>query len=1220
MTSEGHYAGMPPAEATSGGPTSDDFPPDADGRRAAGRASAQPPADGFPSSYAPPPQATPNGGSPFVVPAVSTFGSGSDAARPATPSGTSYGSARVPQPEAENGSLPQRGASPYGSVSPGAAASTYGTGAPNAASSPFAPPGSSDSPFVPASGNAPEPPRSAWAPQQAPAPADGGNPFPLPQRTPAAVDPATIGEFDGFAAGTPGRGTVPPPPPPPPLSPASQATGPEADPAMGRPPGLSAFGDQRVRVPGATLGDLPGAPPAVRPRTGDSGGFPQRGAGPDEGSGFPLRGSNPDEGSGFPLRGGNSDEGSGFPLRGGNPDEGSGFPLRGGGFPTRRGESGGFPLRGAATVPPAPPMGEPKSELPAAQPPAPVTDLPIRSQHAPFGPPAGSAQPEGSFSAFGPPPGASPDEQPSDPYGRRPASPDEQSGDPYGRRLAASAAEQPSDPYGRRPAAIPDEQGDPFGRRPAANADQQGDPFGRRPAANADQQGDPFGRRPGGDQPSAAEPGRAGLPDPFGRPAPGEPSPGSGGPAFGSARPQAGSPFDQPAPAGSPFEPPAAPFAGDQPVYGSARPASPAAYESAPPAAQFGSEASPLGQGDAEEAPPFAARPFGERPVSGSAAPYGERPVSGSAAPYGERPASGSAKPFGERPYGERPASGSAAPYGERPASPFGEPPAPFAERPAASESPFGERPGSAAAAFGERPASPAPFGERPASPAPFGERPATPFQPEQPAFGAAPDAQDEHTLYRRPETQDGGYPQRVPGASLGAAPAGSPIVAESRNGSVPAPRDPAEHPAAVGSARPVTASASVPSASRVAPVDPGEIPPPVAAPQARVYGRPAEPADEEPPSEEFDDRPAPGAFAAPGGFGSPAYPQNPGAHNGPGAEPSQGIAPQSPARATARASASARVAPPSDFPSSGTPGEQPPFGGEPPRAQPPFGAASNPAPSGPQPGGPAFGEFINPAPSGPQPGGPAFGEFINPAPSGPGNGYPPEQYSELTTDIAGRDNPYAPPAAFPPSPNGTSPFPAQGSPFPPPSPNGTSPYPAQGPTGGGPNGMSSNGMGPNGMGPNGIGPDFSGAASRATVTPPSPDDTTNWPSRPDQGRFDQFKPATDGVPAKPNAPRVRMLPILIAVVVGAVLLLGVALGVVYLVAGDKSKAISVSTGDCVKRDGNAAVKADCGDASAFTVVSIVDDHSKCEDAKQPYVQNPTSDGKTQILCLKPKS
>jgi hypothetical protein len=138
-------------------------------------------------------------------------------------------------------------------------------------------------------------------------------------------------------------------------------------------------------------------------------------------------------------------------------------------------------------------------------------------------------------------------------------------------------------------------------------------------------------------------------------------------------------------------------------------------------------------------------------------------------------------------------------------------------------------------------------------------------------------------------------------------------------------------------------------------------------------------------------------------------------------------------------------------------------------------------------------------------------------------------------------------------------------------------------------------------------------------VTPPSPDDTTNWPGPAEQGRFDQFRPDA-AAPAKPETPRVRMLPILIAVVLGAMLLLGIALGIVYLVAGDKSKAISVSTGDCVKRDGNAAVKADCGDAASFTVVSIVDDHSKCQDPKQPYVQNPTSNGKTQILCLKPKS
>src|SRR5262245_54308862 len=102
MTSEGQNAGQP-AEATSGGPTSGGFPHDSDGQRIAGRASAaQSPAEGFPNSYGPPPASTPGGGSPFVVPAVSTFGAGAGQG-----GGTSYGSARVPQPEGDE--PPQRG-------------------------------------------------------------------------------------------------------------------------------------------------------------------------------------------------------------------------------------------------------------------------------------------------------------------------------------------------------------------------------------------------------------------------------------------------------------------------------------------------------------------------------------------------------------------------------------------------------------------------------------------------------------------------------------------------------------------------------------------------------------------------------------------------------------------------------------------------------------------------------------------------------------------------------------------------------------------------------------------------------------------------------------------------------------------------------------------------------------------------------------------------------
>jgi hypothetical protein len=158
----------------------------------------------------------------------------------------------------------------------------------------------------------------------------------------------------------------------------------------------------------------------------------------------------------------------------------------------------------------------------------------------------------------------------------------------------------------------------------------------------------------------------------------------------------------------------------------------------------------------------------------------------------------------------------------------------------------------------------------------------------------------------------------------------------------------------------------------------------------------------------------------------------------------------------------------------------------------------------------------------------------------------------------------------------------------------------------------------------------FPGPATRGTVTPPTPEETTSWPGveaqGSDQGRFDQFKPEADAAPTptKPETPHVRMLPILLAVVVGAALLVGLAFGIVYLVAGGdnggSNAGFSVKTGDCVKKSGTAAVKADCSEASSFQVVSIVDDKAKCGDPQQPYVLNPTTDGKSQVLCLKPNS
>jgi hypothetical protein len=91
-------------------------------------------------------------------------------------------------------------------------------------------------------------------------------------------------------------------------------------------------------------------------------------------------------------------------------------------------------------------------------------------------------------------------------------------------------------------------------------------------------------------------------------------------------------------------------------------------------------------------------------------------------------------------------------------------------------------------------------------------------------------------------------------------------------------------------------------------------------------------------------------------------------------------------------------------------------------------------------------------------------------------------------------------------------------------------------------------------------------------------------------------------------------------VILGAALLVGAAFGLVYLISGGSDNGISVSAGDCVKRDGEEAVTASCSDAGAFEVVSIADTKEQCADPGQPYVLNPTGDGRTQVLCLKPRS
>jgi collagen type III alpha len=292
--------------------------------------------------------------------------------------------------------------------------------------------------------------------------------------------------------------------------------------------------------------------------------------------------------------------------------------------------------------------------------------------------------------------------------------------------------------------------------------------------------------------------------------------------------------------------------------------------------------------------------------------------------------------------------------------------------------------------------------------------------------------------------------------------------------------------------------------------------------------------------------------------------------------------------RPAGRASASARVTPP-------PPGQ-------------PF------APGSPAPGqspeardAAAFSEFTTdisgrgrsaqPEQPGPVPGNPAARTM------------PPDQYSEHTTDVSGRgpgSDPYVPAPALPsmhaapPLENG----------FPPaPGPDSTQPF---------------------GERPR-MGGVFPGPASRATVTPPGPEQTASWPNRAepdeDQGRFDSFKQdSPEVVPtevAKPETPHVRMLPVILGVILGAALIVGLTLGVTWLIARgshDGGTGFSVSAGDCVKQQGNEAVTANCSDPGSFEVTAIVDTKEQCPDPNQPYVVNPADNGRTQVLCLKPKS
>jgi hypothetical protein len=274
------------------------------------------------------------------------------------------------------------------------------------------------------------------------------------------------------------------------------------------------------------------------------------------------------------------------------------------------------------------------------------------------------------------------------------------------------------------------------------------------------------------------------------------------------------------------------------------------------------------------------------------------------------------------------------------------------------------------------------------------------------------------------------------------------------------------------------------------------------------------------------------------------------------------------------------------------------------------YGSAT---PGGFAPGSPAAFAPGSPAPSSsvPPSAAAAFSEHTNDlAGRGRPHQAPQAPFSEHTSDLAGRgrasDQPYVPAPALPTLHPSAPPADGRSGGFP-----------------GRPGRGASDGVFP--APANGF---ASSPTNRATVTPPGPADTASWPgpvSDGDQGRFDAFKPeaaATPAAPAdKPDAvPHVRKLPVLIAVLLVSALLVGGSLGIVWLVARPSSKGFQVSTGQCVKRDGEKAVTATCGDAGAFEVVSKVDTKEQCADPGQPYVLNPAGNGRNQVLCLKPRS
>jgi hypothetical protein len=134
-----------------------------------------------------------------------------------------------------------------------------------------------------------------------------------------------------------------------------------------------------------------------------------------------------------------------------------------------------------------------------------------------------------------------------------------------------------------------------------------------------------------------------------------------------------------------------------------------------------------------------------------------------------------------------------------------------------------------------------------------------------------------------------------------------------------------------------------------------------------------------------------------------------------------------------------------------------------------------------------------------------------------------------------------------------------------------------------------------------------------------------SWGQEPaqDQDRFNAFKPdAAEEPKTEAPTPKVRNGRVLAAVLVAAVLILAVPLGLLMLlgkVGGGSETPFDPAVGSCVKQAGDSAAAATCGEAGTFSVVSKVDAKEKCADPAQPYVVL-KGDVPNKVLCLKPST